>query len=59
MFIRLCSYVLLLPPLHLTFHFPLYNLCFTIAFGRFPFVNLVTFGEKEEGKKGHVFFCIY
>lgn len=53
------NYVLLLSPLHLTFHLPLYNLCFTIALGRFPFAYLVTHGEKEENKKGNVFFYIY
>lgn len=55
MFIRLCNYVLLLSPLHVTFHLPLYNLYFTMAFGRFPFAYLVTFGEKEEKKRKRLF----
>lgn len=56
MFIRLSNYVPLLSPLQLTFHLPLYNPCFTIALGRFPFAYLVTCGEKEGKIKGNVFF---
>lgn len=59
MFIRLCNYMLLLSPLHITFHLPLYNLYFTMAFGRFPFAYLVTFGEKEEKKRKHLFYIYY
>lgn len=55
MFIWLHNNVLLLSPLHITFHPPLYRLCFTIAFGKFPFANLVTFGEKEKKENGSVF----